>query len=302
MNYGRFGRELLLELKRGDDRSLDVSTVSGDRGDKVAPSAAPLLAPYNDELVMNCIQDVRLHVNDLRDQAAAAYQMSSQQSEGNNDKAKVNVSMNVRPNIVLQSASVDRNKRCLLAYHVGRIQRIKPYYWNTMMPNASSATTTLLIGNDDGDANNNDEDPDDDGHSQTKQRSATNTCPAEDEFLREYGRLVQQYTQAVGLRPDDLRAHGMAPPAPSDKVQVRVVACPPLGAANSSKEMAGNDDGEDDDENTIPSNRGGRAIVLDSGTSVVFTRGSTHYLLWDDVEEFVRLGYLQVLEGEEQQG
>jgi hypothetical protein len=178
---------------------------------------------------------------------------------------------------------------------VGRIQRIKPYYWNTMLPNAS-ATTTVLIGNNDDDPNDNDDDEENnDDRGQIKQRSATNTCPAEDEFLREYGVLVQKYTQAVGMRPDDLRAHGMCPPAPSDKVQVRVVACPPLTA----KEGAENDN---DDENANPSNAGSRGIVLDSGTSVVFTRGSTHYLLWDDVEEFVRLGYLQVLEGEEQQG
>lgn len=93
-------------------------------------------------------------------------------------------------------------------------------------------------------------------------------CPAETAFLDDFGKLVQSYTKQCGLSRDDLRAHSM-PPLPDDRVQVRVLQ--ELGS-----------------------------IVLDSGASVNLTAGSTHYLLWSDVEEYVRDGVVRVLQGEEQ--
>jgi hypothetical protein len=301
MNYGRYGRELLLELKRGDDRLdsssvnladvSDTTAVAGDSGSSSA-GAAPLLPPYNDELVTNCLQDLRLHVQALHDQAAAAAYMSSSGGTRNKTNAaaassstsSVSVSMQVRPNIVLQSSAIDRNKRCLLAYHVGRIERIKPYYWTSMWETttaaAGSASTPSSFG------------------SGRAGQGTKNTCPAEEDFLRDYSSLVQQYTVALGLQPDDLRACGSSVPLPTDKVQVRVVVPPPGSFSYSSSAASGEGEGR----NTATASRSCQGIVLDSGASVVFSPGSTHFLLWDDVEEYVRLGYLQVLEGEEHLG
>jgi GINS complex subunit 1 len=285
MNYGRYGRELLLELKRGDDRLESAGTSLSDLGDAAAGAggssggggSAPLLAPYNDDTVANCLQDLRLHVQALHDQAAAAAQMSSSASAVKaigGAPSSVSVSMQVRPNIVLQSAAIDRNKRCLLAYHVGRIERIKPYYWTSQWDAAAPSPESG---------------PGATGEAAPATSRKRNTCPAEDDFLRDYASLVHQYTAALGLQPDDLRACGSAVPVAADKVLVRVVA-PPPGSYSSGA-------GSDGD----PPSRC-RGIVLDSGASVVLAPGSTHYLLWDDVEEYVRLGYLQVLEGEEHLG
>jgi len=220
MNYGRYGRELLLELKRGDAASTTLDSTR---------SGAPPLPAYNDELVGNAIQDLRLHVQALQDQAQAA------SDSGGSGKKKP--SMQVRPSILLQNAAIQRNKRCLLAYHVGRLERLKPIYWHQLDP--------------------------------------SNTSPAERQFLDAYGALVHEYTKACGLQGDDLRAHGLSVPLPGDRVQVRVV-----------ESVGGDDEG----------------VVLNSGACAVLAAGSTHYLLWEDVEEYVRTGQLQVLDNEEHVG
>jgi len=201
MNYGRHGRDLLLELKRSEDKN------------------GTGLPAYNDELVANCLQDFKLHVQALQDQVDV------------NQKP----SMQVRPSILLQNAAIQRNKRCLLTYHRIRMQRIQTCYWQ------QNLDPKVL-------------------------------CPAEMEYLQDYSDLIQRYTQAT-CQWDDLRAHHM-PPQPFDRCQVRVM---------DGSQFEG-------------------PIVLESGQSVVLSKGSTHYLLWSDVEEYVRNGQLQVLNGEEEQG
>jgi GINS complex subunit 1 len=206
MNYGQHGRELLLELKRTSDPGAN----------------APSLPPYNDVLVANALQDLSLHVQALQDQA-----------EANSGSSKP--SMEVRPSILLQNAAIQRNKRCLLAYHKVRLDRIKEdVYW--------------------------------------KSSTSPNLSPAEQDFLDAYTCLVQGYTQAIGLEADALRANSI-PPQPNDRVQVRVV----------------NDSGFEG------------PIVLESGSTVVLSKGSTHYLLWSDVEEYIRAGSLVIVGGEEQE-
>ena len=66
------------------------------------------------------------------------------------------------------------------------------------------------------------------------------------------------------------------PPLPQDRVQVRVLR----------EDVFGVDDGD--------------TIALESGASVAFTKGSTHYLLYSDIEDYLQQGYLELLEGEEQ--
>ena len=41
------------------------------------------------------------------------------------------------------------------------------------------------------------------------------------------------------------------------------------------------------------------AMVLDSGASAILTKGSTHFLLYSDIEEAIREGKVIVLNGEE---
>lgn len=97
-----------------------------------------------------------------------------------------------------------------------------------------------------------------------------NLSPLELEFQQEYHKLVQQVCKAV-----DLDLHSLStPPLPQDRVQVRVVQDDVFG-----------EDG---------------TIALESGASVTFAKGSTHFLLYSDVEEYLQQGYLELLEGEEQ--
>ena len=94
MNYGNYGKELLLELKRSskeDDPSL--------------------LPAYNDSTVSACLQDLTLHVQELQNLAVSQQQGGSLPQE-------------VRPSLLLQEAAIQRNKRCLLTYHWVRMQRL----------------------------------------------------------------------------------------------------------------------------------------------------------------------------------
>jgi GINS complex subunit 1 len=97
-----------------------------------------------------------------------------------------------------------------------------------------------------------------------------NLSPLEFEFQQKYHKLIQQYGNAV-----DLDLHSFpTPPLPQDRVQVRVV-----------REDVFGEDG---------------TIALESGASVTFSKGSTHYLYYSDVEEYLQQGYLILLDGEEQ--
>jgi GINS complex subunit 1 len=230
MNYGNHGRDLLLELSR--------SSAAGS-----SSASEPALTAYNDETVRNCLQDLKLHVQALQDQVEAnSNTQNNSQSGGSGGKPSVAV----RPSILLQNAAIQRNKRCLLAYHAERCNRIKDHlYWQ------QKEQETVQVANS----------------GSTRQV----LCPAEQEWLVGYAAAVDKYTASTGLSMDALRANLM-PPAAADRCTVRVV-----------------DDTPFDD-----------AICLESGATAVFEKGTTHYLLAADVEEYVRAGYLELLDGEEQ--
>ena len=165
MNYGHRGRDLLLELKRA--RANDHK------------ASASIVPPYNDRLVRECLQDLQLHVQALQDQVDA------QDSE--------KPSMNVRPSLVLQNAAIGRNKRCLLAYHKIRANRLMAAYWDSS--NHPNVATT----------------------------AKANLSPAEEEFYTSYEQLCLDYANMLGLPNPDLRSYGNHPPQPLTKVQVRVL-------------------------------------------------------------------------------
>lgn len=109
------------------------------------------------------------------------------------------------------------------------------------------------------------------GTSVTNSNGNENLSPLEQEFQSQYHQLVQQFGDAY-----DLDLHSLpTPPLPQDRVQVRVL-----------REDVFGDDGD--------------TIALESGASVAFTKGSTHYLLYSDVEDYLQQGYLELLDGEEQ--
>ncbi|GKY97081.1 hypothetical protein MPSEU_000666600 [Mayamaea pseudoterrestris] len=221
MNYGQHGRTLLQELKRSEP------------GHNVDSSASACTIPsYNDLVVGNAIQDLRLHCQALQDQVEAT----------TNNAADSKPSIHVRPSLLLQNAAVQRNKRCLLTYHVVRLQRIQEELYWKQQTNESKVDAKTTNGN---------------------------LCPAERVFLQEYADLVRHYTrQATNGSINDLRSYTSMPPQPSDRVLVRVMV------------------------NMGP-------MVLDSGASAVLSKGSTHFLLYSDVEEAIREGKVLVLNGEE---
>lgn len=85
-NYGQRGRELLLELKCSD-----------------------WLPPYNDEAVRATLQEIQLHFGELTDQISAGEKPA----------------MEARPSLLLHDAAIRRNKRCLLAYHMYRLKKLR---------------------------------------------------------------------------------------------------------------------------------------------------------------------------------
>jgi GINS complex subunit 1 len=94
-NYGQRGRELLLELKSSD-----------------------WLPPYNDEAVRATLQEIQLHFDELTDQIIIS-------------PAGEKPAMEMRPSLLLHDAAIRRNKRCLLAYHVYRLKKLRESYYCT---------------------------------------------------------------------------------------------------------------------------------------------------------------------------
>jgi GINS complex subunit 1 len=210
MNYGHRGRDLLLELKRA-------------RANDHKPSASTVVPPYNDRLVRETLEDLQLHMEALQCQVDAL-------SGGN-------PSINVKPSLLLQKTAIERNKRCLLAYHKIRIDRLTDAYWNNgVFDDAVKA----------------------------------NLSPSEEEFCQKYAEICRSYASRLRFPQPDLRAYGNHPPQPLTKVQVQV-----------TKSTDG-------------------PVVLESGSTLTFTKGSVHYLSYSDVEGFLRDGTLALLSTEEE--
>jgi GINS complex subunit 1 len=146
--YGQKGRDLLLELKSSD-----------------------WLPPYNDELVRASLEEIALHFDELQNQI--------------DDKKPP---MEARPSLLLHDMSIRRNKQCLLAYHVARLEQLKQEV-NTGFQHFHSA------------------------HLQNV------TAEAEVDFLQHYEKLRTNFGARMGL---NLR-ESLFPPE-QDFVQVRVLS------------------------------------------------------------------------------
>jgi GINS complex subunit 1 len=291
MNYGQYGRDLLHELKRSSGGAAAGNTNS-------AASEPPLTA-YNDETVRNCLEDLKLHVQALQDQVQAnsgnvlpssarrggSQSQSQSQSQSptaastssssNSTAASTKPSFAVRPSILLQTAAIQRNKRCLLTYHVARLERIKEhFYWKSQDPDEQQQSNASNSASNSANTTTNTN-----TNTTTTNASGGSTrkilCPSEEEWLRQYRTIVDRYTATTGLPPGTLVAHSMVPPVQNDRVLIRVVT--------EAEEFAGGD-----------------AICLESGATACFVLGSTHFVLLNDVEEYLRAGHVQLLDGEEE--
>ncbi len=172
MNYGQRGRDLLLDLKRSD-----------------------WLPAYNEENVRGVLSEIKLHFDELTDQAQAATQLaaarggdgSAKDKSSSSSSSSIRPSMESRPAMLLHSDAIHRNKRCLLAYHAYRLEKLKTLRWDT----AASLPT----------------------HIQSL------LSEKEVDFFLEYDKLVSKYNSSLGIL--DLNSY-MQPPE-EDLIEVRVV-------------------------------------------------------------------------------
>ncbi len=179
MNYGQRGKDLLLDLKRSD-----------------------WLPAYNDDNVRAVQSEIKLHFDELTDQAKAATQLARNDNDNdgydNNDdesstkrrRSSISIGkppMQSRPAMLLHQAAINRNKRCLLAYHAYRLDKLKALRWDT------AATLPAHI------------------------RSLLSE--KEIDFFFEYDKLVSRYNSTLGVL--DLNSY-MQPPE-ENLIEVRVV-------------------------------------------------------------------------------
>mmetsp|Transcript_14649 Transcript_14649/g.20905 ORF Transcript_14649/g.20905 Transcript_14649/m.20905 type:complete len:241 (-) Transcript_14649:173-895(-) len=124
MNYGQSAKDLILEIKRSD-----------------------WLPPYNEEGVRSSLSEISLHFEELEAQMIAsnnaAQTMTSagsgeaQAQTGDSTANSLNVNarrtprMESRPSMLLHDTAIRRIKRCLLAYHSYRIDKLKALRWET---------------------------------------------------------------------------------------------------------------------------------------------------------------------------
>lgn len=157
MNYGQRGKDLLLDLKRSDWLPL-----------------------YNDENVRGVLSEIDTHFKELTAQARAATQLASQRKEDG-------IPQECRPAMLLHEAAIKRNKRCLLAYHAHRLEKLKALRWDTCAALPVNVRTLL--------------------------------SEKEVDFYTEYDKLVSRFNSSLGVL--DLNSY-MQPPE-EDLIEVRVV-------------------------------------------------------------------------------
>ena len=165
MNTGERAKELILDLKRSD-----------------------WLPGYNEEAVRATLTEIQHAFDDLNDQVNASNSASKNGTGLTESSGKPQ--MQSRPAIILHDTAIRRNKRCLLAYHSFRLEKLRSLRWDT--------TATLP----------------------TQIRSLLSE--AEIDFYSEYERIISRYNTSLSNDGAlDLNAN-MQPPE-EDLMEVRVV-------------------------------------------------------------------------------
>lgn len=180
MNYGSRGRELLLDLKRSD-----------------------WLPTYNEEGVRSTLQEIHSHTEELTVLVRASTNRSrSNANDEDGGAVGAGPAIENRPSLILHDASIRRNKRCLLAYHAYRIDKLRILRWETS-GNLPSSLKHLL-------------------------------SESEIDFFHEYDKLISRYQLSGPMSNLDLNADQFPPE--ENLIQVRVVQS---GLGSIETEMCG---------------------------------------------------------------
>lgn len=160
MNYGNRAKELLLEVKRSD-----------------------FIPPYNDALVRDSLTEIQLHYDEITDQVNAVEKANPAQ-DGKPPQG-------LKPSLLLHRDAIMRNKRCLLAYHKFRLDKLQRWRWDSGAALPSHVRNLM--------------------------------SEAEVDFYSGYDKLISRFNESIGeISPGfDLNAN-MQPPE-EDLVEVRVV-------------------------------------------------------------------------------
>ena len=265
------GRELLLELKRSSNNNGGISASS------TTASSGSYLPPYNTKLTRACLTDLKTSIQTVQDIIHAASSSSSSLGEDNSkqqqqqQQGQRKPSMASRPSILFHHASIQRNKRCLLAYHKHRMDQLLSACGSTNHNHNDEAAASAEEGTDPtaketSEGTNQNQTP---TQSKTKQQqnqtqtyTTTNLHPSEIEFLDAYKELRELYADTMEIELNQV------PPTSQYMVQVRV-----------TKQLG--------------------SVVLDSGRSCNFIKGSCLYLQRNDALEYLQLGIVEHMEGEE---
>jgi len=189
MNYGSRGRELLLDLKRSD-----------------------WLPAYNEEGVRSTLQEINSHTEELTVLVRASSNRRNNADDGagsgggggDGGGAGAGPAIENRPSLILHDASIRRNKRCLLAYHAYRIDKLRILRWETS-GNLPSTLKNLL-------------------------------SESEIDFFHEYDKLISRYQLSSSGPMSNLDLNADQYPPEENLIQIRVVQS---GLGSIETEMCG---------------------------------------------------------------
>ncbi|VDM21684.1 unnamed protein product [Hydatigera taeniaeformis] len=107
---------------------MSVANIAMDLIRSVKRSPPHRLAPYEDDKVRRCMEEMRKLYEENR-QDVLSLRLPSQSSSSTDDSAALIDSENIVQAVVIRHATMERVKRCLLAYHHARLMQIKEIRW-----------------------------------------------------------------------------------------------------------------------------------------------------------------------------
>eukprot|EP00588_Corethron_pennatum_P010423 CAMPEP_0194266766 /NCGR_PEP_ID=MMETSP0169-20130528/1562_1 /TAXON_ID=218684 /ORGANISM="Corethron pennatum, Strain L29A3" /LENGTH=237 /DNA_ID=CAMNT_0039007525 /DNA_START=43 /DNA_END=756 /DNA_ORIENTATION=+ len=190
MKFGQKGKELLLDLKRSSQQDHNQS----------GPDAAAGIPAYNAEAVRACIDECTHHYTELEGLVAATSSGAGRERGGDGDDidaadgrtGRQRLEFSSRPALLFHDACLNRNRRCLLAYHRHRADRLRDVRWEGAGGGAMGLPDAIR----------------------------TNLADAEVEFFSKYDSLLSSYCAKINF---DLTS-SLAPPDHCYLVEIRVIS------------------------------------------------------------------------------
>ena len=212
------------------------------------------LPPYQTELVRGVTREVRdldKDVKDLLEPFQGSFDPSADQA--------------VACTLLVNHLSMRRNKRCLLAYHRTRTDKLEGLVW-------SGSDVVDLSGQQVRESN-----AAANGASNTGDSSTSSLSPQEEEYVRQYGDLLAAYKGQW----TDIDLTGSLEPPRDLFIDVRVLK----------------DAGEIQTEYGCVSDVGRclKDLLIDTARAITLTKNSQFYVRQGDVERLIAQGYLQKL-------